>query len=437
MAIARLLHNQSSDHSGHVKRLEHTSDLIFSNMDLLTSILVRLPLRKLMQFKCVSKSWLSLIKTPHFLSLRSQVPFHPPSGLFVQQHFSICNIIDDPVFYFRERDVYNDSGEIRKLPTFCNDLFACGGNCGTFTCGCGGLRRIRILDSSNGLLLCCNSYYAEEEKHKQYIYNPTTNQLLATLPRLTDQNYVCTWSMTLVFCPSNSPHYKVIACALRRQIKSKSRQFEIYSSETKSWRVAGQPFPYSDGILFMNGVYCNGSVYWLSKLYSDVNSADCLYFNLNEERLEKFPKPPIRLTLSTIRNSYFGESDNHLHFIEVSLHSTSFHVYELKRDHSGWFVKYHVNLAQLSKAYPQMINNIHDRNNYKVAVLSLVRRDRFVEDDSFLVLDVPGKVMRYNLVKRNSEEICDYKVLVDQHARNIMRFGGLQVWQYVECHSSV
>lgn len=170
---------------------------------------------------------------------------------------------------------------------------------------------------------------------------------------------------------------------------------------------------------------------------SEAHSADCLFFDLNEESLKKFPKPPIPLTSGSRTSSYFGKSDNHLHFIEVSLPATLLQVYELKCDHSGWFVKYEVDLAQLSKAYPRTFNNLHDQNYYKVSVFSLIRRDRFFEDDSFVVLDIPGKVIRYNLVNRNFEELCDHKVVVDQHAPNGFQFGGPKVWEYIECHSSV
>ncbi|KAL8110663.1 hypothetical protein AgCh_026415 [Apium graveolens] len=322
-----------------------------------------------MQLKCLSKSWLSLINT---------IP--PPSGLFMQRPHDFKT--SDPVCYFPLRDMYNDIGVALSLPIFCNYLFGgCGGEVG---CHCPDSRLIRILDSSHGLLLCSDYFLGVLRKsgRDHYVYNPTTNQL-ATLPRRADDDVSYSLSMSLAFHPSNSPHYKVIACAKIPQ--SELKQFEIYSSETKSWRVSGQHFTEPVGIRFTRVVYCNGSVYWISDLELEANGADCLFFNLNEERLEKFPKPPIRLTSSSRRGSYFGKSEEHLHFIEVGFHAISLHVYELKCDHSGWFVKYQIDLAQLSKAYPQKSKKLHDQYYYKVAVLSLIRRDKYLEDDSFVV----------------------------------------------------
>lgn len=70
-------------------------------------------------------------------------------------------------------------------------------------------------------------------------------------------------------------------------------RFIHLKSETRSWRVSGRPFPLPYGLGFRNGVYCNGSVYYLSELKSEVNSSDCWYFNVEDERLQTFPRPPI------------------------------------------------------------------------------------------------------------------------------------------------
>lgn len=137
---------------------------------------------------------------------------------------------------------------IRDLPTFCNYLFD---GCGFVGWHCLGSRSIRILDSSHGLLLCSDNFVGEFRKsgRDHYVYNPTTNQL-ATLSRRAGQDFKDSLTMILAFSPSDSPdHYKVIACATMPQ--SELKQFEIYCSENKSWRVSGQPFPRPDGIRFM------------------------------------------------------------------------------------------------------------------------------------------------------------------------------------------
>lgn len=50
-----------------------SSDLAF-HMDILSQILVRLPIRSLTRFKSVSKHWLYLISSPQFLRLRNPNP---------------------------------------------------------------------------------------------------------------------------------------------------------------------------------------------------------------------------------------------------------------------------------------------------------------------------------------------------------------------------
>ena len=50
--------------------------------DLLTEILLRLPVKSLLRFKSVSKHWYFLITSPNFKLLRSRNR-NPPSGMFV------------------------------------------------------------------------------------------------------------------------------------------------------------------------------------------------------------------------------------------------------------------------------------------------------------------------------------------------------------------
>lgn len=70
------------------------ASLVEGNEDLLNEILLRLPVKSLMRFKCVSKNWLAHISNPYFChshTLHQYNPPHPfPSALLVTPKIS-CN----------------------------------------------------------------------------------------------------------------------------------------------------------------------------------------------------------------------------------------------------------------------------------------------------------------------------------------------------------
>ena len=62
--------------------------------------------------------------------------------------------------------------------------------------------------------------------------------------------------------------------------------------------------------------------------------SECLYLNVDEERLGTFPRPPIGELSNSRRSSYFGESEDHLHVVEACRYDTSLSVYEMRSDYS-------------------------------------------------------------------------------------------------------
>ncbi|KAK6147463.1 hypothetical protein DH2020_018375 [Rehmannia glutinosa] len=53
--------------------------------DLIIDILLRLPVKSLGKFKCVSKQWLQLITDPHFISIHRELCLHNPNILLVKK----------------------------------------------------------------------------------------------------------------------------------------------------------------------------------------------------------------------------------------------------------------------------------------------------------------------------------------------------------------
>ncbi|KAK1361416.1 putative F-box family protein [Heracleum sosnowskyi] len=371
-----------------------SAEEVFLDQDLLNLILSRVPITKLACFTSVSKLWHSLITAP---------PFIPTSGLFFQ--VNVCKLRVPNFISFVPLDNHNHTtSPFTKLP-FVYARDPC-------------ISRIRIVHSCAGLLLCssCPTHVFEPE-FRFYIYNPTTNQLL-TLPR----NYHCEYKFAavLAFEPSKSSHYKVFLCATPTRPQDNfplMKQFYIYSSETGTWKPSGDVLPFNStraDINFINSVYCNGCIHWISESISVSETTDrnignsFYYFNLDQERLETMPRPPIGLRSSRPVTFYMGVSQNHLHVVEVYACDNLLKVYEMESDCSGWFLKYEVDLSPISQVFPQMTMTPD-----QVYVLSLVRREIF-EEDSFLVLHIPGtprKAVRYNLVDKSFKGIweCSYR----------------------------
>ncbi|KAL6335853.1 hypothetical protein AAG906_040577 [Vitis piasezkii] len=236
-------------------------------------------------------------------------------------------------------------------------------------------RGIEILQSCNGLF-CCSSVDYNDSERKYYIYNPTTKQFHDPSSALWP---FCQagFGVNLAFDPSKSHTYKVV-CVQR----------------------------------------CKSSY--------DHSS---LYFDLNEELVREMPMPPVPDDSNERGIRYFGESCGHLHLVEIYESSTTqFNVYEMERDHSGWFVKFRVDLNGVALAFPGIIEGYHEEYDYmySFSVLCVVRREK--EEDSFLALHIPGKVIGYNFSSK-SYQTCDTDCP--------LAFGWSYAFQYIESLSPV
>ncbi|WOG85061.1 hypothetical protein DCAR_0104248 [Daucus carota subsp. sativus] len=356
-----------------MKPLCESVEKVISNDDLLTLILLRVPARSLLQLKCVSKHWLSLISARLFSILRNAIPLRA-SALFLQLPPSFYGVPCEINFVPLDDTTCIASSPFRNL-TFANDP--------------GNISRIRIVQSCGGLLLCSSCPFCTSiSEFTLYVYNPTTNYLV-TLPK----HWPAYYTSIFAFDPSKSPHFKVFVCASPPELSTDQGRFQIYSSETGSWKASGHAFNFTsraDKLAWRNGVYFNGCIHWIGKL-----EYGCSYFNLDEERLHTMPRPPVGQIFDV------GVSENHLHVIEVHSHDYTVQVFEMKNDYSGWIVKYKIDLSLVCQVFPEMT-----RSRHLFKILSLVRRE-ICREDSFLVFKIPGKVIRYNLVDKSFKPIWD------------------------------
>ncbi|XP_004305918.1 PREDICTED: F-box protein At5g07610-like [Fragaria vesca subsp. vesca] len=207
--------------------------------ELLTEILVRVPARPLVRFKCVSKRWLSLISDPKFCHRHTLRNPHPSiSAIFTNVSTDFYHITLD---HLEQCDTSTNPGN-KRIPASAarNPLNFVPHLYGTY-----------IVQSCNGLFLCLPDPPIGSPpiiNHPYYVLNPTTNQFSALVPpaaaaATTHQPRI--FGYALAFDPSKSPHYKVVFLwSVNEPVDGYCRFFhiEIYSSETQSWRLHDSSF---------------------------------------------------------------------------------------------------------------------------------------------------------------------------------------------------
>ncbi|CAH1445686.1 unnamed protein product [Lactuca virosa] len=384
--------------------------LIGSNDELLIEILRRLPVTSVLRFKSVSKHWRSLLSHRRFTLLYKNASSSP--GLFVRNLYIPFNNEDRSTPPFRKLDFYHDPSGIR------------------------------IVQSCNGLLLCCSDR-GHVRARKYYIFNPTTKQfaLVPSVPGGMDVRKTIRF-MGLAFHQTDCVHYKVV-CFHRAKpdeylfAKPDEDLFriQIYSSETGKWKISDQSFSAPYYTSFSSGVYLNHALYWAPSCVS------ASYFKLDTEEIQSLPLPVAVASFGGYRDGamplYFGESQGHLHLgerVDRFESHLQLNVYEMLNDHSGLFLKYGVELDEVPIAYPEMIHSYLDPSSpyyYKFEFFDVVRGEE--EEEMFIVIKIPGKIIRYNVVDKSFKQIFDLSHL---HDISYGRIGHSEVHRYIETLAS-
>ncbi|GJS43867.1 receptor-like serine/threonine-protein kinase SD1-8 [Tanacetum coccineum] len=242
-------HKQSTN----ARRIYAPQHKVLTNDDLLTQILIRLPILCIRLFTTVSKQWLRILTSPDFTRNRSQIRnIDPPAGLFVNHITSSFHCV------FVSLDT-----RIKSRKYTSDNSFTLG-----YT---ESVDNVNILQSCNGLLLCTGW----EGTHFYYVYNPSTN-LVKMLPETDyahdDSNFYGCAGLRLAFDPTKSPDYKVV----RAGRNSCEIVIQIYSSE--SGLESGQLGP------------CAGKDYVLFILYISMHAFDYIY-NPSSNLLKILPEP--------------------------------------------------------------------------------------------------------------------------------------------------
>ncbi|KAK4397818.1 F-box/kelch-repeat protein [Sesamum angolense] len=216
--------------------------------DLTIEILTRLPVRSLIRFKCVCKSWNIHLKNPRFISKHHQTISHKDGSevLLVSRRDNVTN---KRVVSMLRNDGSDNTLVDQDLPTFLNEMFG----------------HVRLIGPCKGVI--CLFGFPDNIA----LWNPSIREFkklpLSLLPRPPNAK--------ILFCVS-------FDCRLLYQV-------EIYSSKTNAWKKYDNVVPAN--IMYYNiwsTVYKNENFCWWAQ-ERDVEVI--LSFDMSKETFQTTPLP--------------------------------------------------------------------------------------------------------------------------------------------------
>ncbi|XP_021296129.1 F-box protein CPR30-like [Herrania umbratica] len=212
--------------------------------DLLIEILVRLPVKAIIRFKCIGKTWRSLFETPSFVSQHRSISNK-------NSRFLICHAGTDAnagkvvMRLFSDRTLVSYQDLFPQMPQHIGYGYP-------------------VINVCDGLLCLCNS------QSTIALWNPATREF-RLLPQCNENisHIIDNCGQILGFgWDSLSNDYKVIYVSTYRDLEENTykRHYAVYRMRTDSWRVLkGEDVEVVDnlGISFRNNNTCvNGVYYW-------------------------------------------------------------------------------------------------------------------------------------------------------------------------------
>ncbi|CAI9118805.1 OLC1v1020418C1 [Oldenlandia corymbosa var. corymbosa] len=269
--------------------------------DLIIDILVRLPVKSIGRFRCVSKPWRSLLSDPLFIKLHRAYHLHDPESLILTDSYAPDNF--PLVITFApdstSENIYNgvtrkiispllqekDNWQLNKwaksmwpLKKWTNDKRK-------------QIEWIEVIGSCHGLVLLIN------EKHTKFLMNPITLEGVK-IPKfslsLDPSGHLIVHGLGY---DGTNDDYKVVTLSIRfRDVSSDDGRtvVDIYSVKTKTWKRSANSHYYPLGMSRDSGVFVNGCVHWLARdergsCYDPFIAG----FDLAQEKFQKVPHPKV------------------------------------------------------------------------------------------------------------------------------------------------
>ena len=250
--------------------------------EIMLVILTRLPVKSLLRFRCICKSWYSSIANPNFISTHFNNNHHdaytqarvPNVSFFHSHSHEVCTLASnrtfETIFEFR-------------IPFTFHSSFP------------------RILGSCNGIL--CFSDFFMSACNDIYLLNPRPN--IRKFKRLPDTCLTQLSNLAHGFgYDSLNNDYEVVRISLTRAEPMLPPEAEVYSLSSDSWKRIGVGFSWRPidfrSLRFNNYLtfpFVSEQVHWLIELVKEGNGQDGHYtdmilsFDVNSEQFKVLPLP--------------------------------------------------------------------------------------------------------------------------------------------------
>ncbi|KAM7503209.1 hypothetical protein LguiB_002113 [Lonicera macranthoides] len=311
--------------------------------EVLLEILSRLPVQSLLKFRCVSKSWNSLITSPNFITIhinQSLASDQTNNTHTLFRHYTLTH--KKELFSYRS-DTDDTFDEYQDLKCPLKSKY------GYYT---------RIIGTCNGLLCLSDDIF--RYTNTVFLWNPSIRRYLTLpVPRVTTDLYKHLMSVYGFGFDPNTNDYKVVRISYEQGDNGYvfPPKVELYKLSTLSWvdlcwdQVRGGLPTFGVGEHFWTQVYMKGKVHWVGYRRIRPSSVCCfiLLFDMEREVFSEMelPESLVRGYPLSISVALLGESLSVLQY-DKCVHSKGCTIWIMKEYGSvgSWSKLYSINLQR-------------------------------------------------------------------------------------------